>query len=101
MASVIEVRLVNDDTKEVLYDGMTQASSHEEALRLAFKHFSVGVGVMKSFEMIKEPVFLSLGANSCWQTVYSCTLEDDEYDREMLALVFSPYKEVARHVTVS
>lgn len=95
MAQVIEVRFLNPDSQETLHDCMTLASSHEEAIKLALSDFSSGIGVMKEVELLKDNGFFQNGSNSCWQYLYSCTIADDEYDREMLAILFAQYPEEA------
>jgi len=94
MAQVIEVRLVNPVSGESLCDRFTQASSHREAVEVALNAWSGGVGVMKGmnkFEGFEQGKWD--GSGPCFIYKYIVTLEDDEYDREVAALLFAQYKE--------
>ncbi len=92
MSQVIEVRFIHTTTQEVLTDRMTAASSHREAVELALSAWSGGVGVLVDMEPVGEGEFLNR-STPCWRYHYICTLQDDEYDREVLAQLFTQYKE--------
>jgi len=95
MGQVIEVRFMNPANMpmEELHDSFTVAKTHEVAINLAMHEWSGGVGVIKSTERLGDVQYVKAGVNSCWKYVYKCVVEDDEYDREMLAVLFAQYKE--------
>ncbi len=90
---MIEVRLINPANQDVWCDEFTVASSHRESIDLAMHHFSHGIGIIKSIEKQGDAEWVKAGTNSCWLHRYSCIVEDDEYDRAIVALLFAQYKE--------
>jgi len=72
---------------------MVLASSHRQAIDLAMREFSGGIGTIKVVARAEEERFIKAGTNSCWRSVYALSLEDGEFEREMLAVLFAPFKE--------
>lgn len=103
MSQVIEVRLINPMTAEVIFDHMTKASSHKEAFELALSAWSGGSGVLKHMELDRPGKWTP----PAWKYVYNVTLADpatsstseegsDRARAEGLALIavlFAEYKE--------
>lgn len=95
MSQVIEVRFQNPANGEVLHDDMTLASSHEEAIKLALDNWSGGTGVIKEickWEGVEQGKYQNPPS---WRYIYYVALEEEEYDRAMMAVLFAQYKEKA------
>lgn len=101
---VIEVRLVNPSTAEVLTDQFTLTSPsnkwnatdhtamHREAIELAMKaSCGLGAEALKTMQRVNGPEFAGSGAVTAYRYMYSCTLAlpDDDVEREMLAVCFA------------
>ncbi|SRR6266571_9549327 len=93
MAQVIEVRFQNPETGEVLHDEILEAPEHKEAIQFALDNWSGRTG--KIIEMCKwegiEQGKFQLPAS--FRYVYYVALEEEEYDRAMMAVLFAQYKE--------
>ena len=94
MAQVIEVKLINPASQEVIHQAFTIASSHTEAINLAMNAFSGGIGVIKQYDRLDQAeTFVHAGIVSAWRSLYGCVVDDDEGDRYMLAILYSQYRE--------
>ena len=93
MAQVIEVRFQNPETGEVLHDEILQASEHRDAIQLALSNWSGRTGKIKEmckWEGVDQGKFQ---LPSSYRYVYYVSLEEEEYDRSMMAVLFAQYKE--------
>lgn len=71
------------------------ASSHEEAIKLALDNWSGNTGVIKEmckWEGVEQGKFQNPPS---WRYIYYVALEEEEYDRAMMAVLFAQYKEKA------
>jgi hypothetical protein len=99
MAQVIEVRFQNPANGEVLHDDMTLASSHKEAIELALDNWSGRTGKIKEmckWEGVEQGKFQGPPKSAgpcCWRYVYYVALEEEEYDRSAMAVLFAQYRE--------
>jgi hypothetical protein len=95
MAQVIHVRFINPSNSETVHENFALASTHEEAINLTMREFSGGIGVVKEITSLGEGKFTGSGLNQAWRHMYSCTIADDEYDRELIAMLDATFKERA------
>lgn len=95
MKQVIEVRLVNPETGENVFESaFTQASSHRDAMELALDSWSGGAGVIKEmgkWEGFEQGKWDHQGP--CFKYYYHVVLGEEEYDRSAMAILFAQYKE--------
>lgn len=100
MAQVIEVRLLSEVDGSHLTDMFTQASSHEEAVRLALNAWSGGRSVMKGMhkaEGVEQGKWDRRGP--CFTYQYQVDLEGKDkndgstFDWGVVAVLFAQYKE--------
>lgn len=110
MSQVIEVRLLNPDTHEKLWDGFTLPETpkpysknnhtpmHRAAIQLAIKEMvgdAVEIGELRRED---GPTFSGSGANTAWAYIYGCELifldaEENDKVRWMRAVCFAQWKE--------
>lgn len=93
MSQVIEVRFQNPANGEVLYDEFLEAPEHREAIQFALDNWSGRTGKIKEickWEGVEQGKFKS---PCSWQYVYYVALEEEEYDRAMMAVLFAQYKQ--------
>lgn len=102
MGQVIEARIFNPETSDVLideiivtsapYNPTDQTGTHLQAIEFALKASGC---TLKSAQRISGPALAGTGNNACWQYAYDCTLAvPDEIDRAALAVLFAQYKEL-------
>ncbi|SRR6266567_3760987 len=87
--TVMQVGLINTATGDVIDTGFIDAKSHREAINLELSGF-FGVE-MTTMDKIKDPEFVP-GGNPVWRHVYLCGIPDEEYEREVLIVLYSSYK---------
>jgi hypothetical protein len=102
MKQVIEVRFINPGTREEVFASadnpsggvFTQASSHQEAIELALDNVSSGAGKiieLGKWEGLEQGKWDNRGP--CFKYFYHVAVEEEEYPRSMMAVLFAQYKE--------
>ena len=95
MKQVIEVRLVNPDTGENIFESaFTHASTHRDAVELALDSWSGGTGIIKKMEKwdgFEQGKWDRSGP--CFTYYYHVVLAEEEYDRSAMAVLFAQYRE--------
>jgi|ERR1700719_2926404 len=99
MTQVIEVRFLHPETGERLHQAFIDASTHTEAITLAYTQFpdSASEDLKKIYQ---DPDYEQgkrvSGAQFAWKYIYRCEIKNPDEggpDLSMLAVLFASYKE--------